>query len=167
MNMHQAFKYCLRCGSKVTSSQGKLSCRNCGLDFYLNPKACTGIILKNEAGEILLVKRAIDPRKGFWDVPGGFVDQGETFEECTIREAKEELGAEITDLKYIDSMIDTYLFQDIEYETLGVMFEATLNNIDDLEPADDVASYEFFKPDALPFEDFSFRWMEKFFRNYV
>lgn len=125
------------------------------------------MILKNEAGEILLVKRAIDPRKGFWDVPGGFVDQGETFEECTIREAKEELGAEIIDLKYIDSLIGTYLFQNIEYETLGVMFEATLKNIDDLEPADDVASYSFFKPDDLPFENFAFTWMDKFFKNYV
>ena len=125
------------------------------------------MILKDEAGEILLVKRAIDPKKGFWDVPGGFVDQGETFEECTVREAKEELGAEITDLKYIDSIIDTYLFQGIEYETLGVMFEARLKNIDELAPADDVASYKFFKPTELPFEHFSFAWMDKFFKNYA
>jgi NAD+ diphosphatase len=167
MKMQAAFKYCLRCGHEARSDQNKLSCGNCGLDFYFNPKACTGMILKNDKGKILLVERAVNPKKGYWDTPGGFVEENETFEECTIREAKEELGIEIENLKYLGSMLDVYEFQGIEYTTLGVMFEAAIKDLANIKPADDVAGYKFFKPAELPYERFAFAWMEKFFKSYI
>jgi ADP-ribose pyrophosphatase YjhB (NUDIX family) len=52
-----------------------LACANCSLSYYLNPKPCTAVILVNDKGEYLLVERAVDPVKGYWDLPGGFVEE--------------------------------------------------------------------------------------------
>ncbi len=115
----------------------------------------------------MLVERAVEPKKGYWDVPGGFVDVGENFEESVQREIKEELGIDLENLEYAGSWIDTYEYQEIIYPTICVMFIAKLKATPDIKPADDVASYKFFKPSELPFEKFAFAWMEKFFKNYI
>ncbi len=75
------FKFCPKCGGEV-EQKGKnlLVCKSCGFNFYQNPKLCNAVILENPAGEVLLVKRFMEPRKGFWDLPGGFVDLDETIE---------------------------------------------------------------------------------------
>jgi NAD+ diphosphatase len=167
MKIQQAFKYCPRCGNKTNSRHNRLSCPSCGLDNYINPKACNGLILKNEHGEIMLVERAVDPKKGYWDVPGGFLEEAETFEESTKREAKEELGIEIEDLKYEGSMVDSYDFQGVEYPTAGVMFSAKMKKGSTIKVDDDVSGYKFFPPNRLPFDKFAFAWMEKFFKEYT
>lgn len=58
----------------------------------VRPATADGLIIKE--GKILLVKRSNDPYKGFWAIPGGFVEQGETCEEAVAREIKEETGLE-------------------------------------------------------------------------
>jgi ADP-ribose pyrophosphatase YjhB (NUDIX family) len=72
----------------------RLTCPDCGFIAYENPKIVVGSVV-SEAGRILLCRRAIEPRRGFWTLPAGYMEMAETVEEAAQREAREEAGAEI------------------------------------------------------------------------
>jgi ADP-ribose pyrophosphatase YjhB (NUDIX family) len=94
------FHFCPVCGGKLRTSALKenepprLVCRSCDFVFYLDPKvvACSIVELN---GSIVLLKRAIDPQKGKWVIPGGYVDRGEKVEDAAVRETKEECGLDV------------------------------------------------------------------------
>jgi ADP-ribose pyrophosphatase YjhB (NUDIX family) len=69
-------------------------CNHCGLIAYDNPKIVVGSVVTFE-GKFLLCRRAIEPRKGFWTLPAGFMEHGETTEQGAMREAREEANVEI------------------------------------------------------------------------
>jgi len=70
-------------------------CDACGYVAYENPKIVTGSLVVHE-GQVLLCRRAIEPRRGFWTLPAGYLELGETVGEGAAREAMEEAGAAIT-----------------------------------------------------------------------
>jgi len=72
----------------------RLVCPSCGYIAYENPKVVVGSVVVAD-GSVLLCRRAIDPRRGFWTLPAGYLEQGETVEEGAIREAWEEARAAI------------------------------------------------------------------------
>ena len=78
-------------------------CATCGFVHYVNPKIVTGSIVRHE-GKILLCRRAIEPRIGFWTLPAGFMEVGETAEQAAMREAREEANAVIV----IDRLLAVY-----------------------------------------------------------
>lgn len=69
-------------------------CDHCGFIHYVNPKIVVGSVVTH-GGKFLLCRRAIEPRRGFWTLPAGFMEQGETTDEGARREAREEANAEI------------------------------------------------------------------------
>ena len=69
-------------------------CNNCGLINYQNPKIIAGVVALWD-GKILMCRRAIEPRKGFWTLPAGFMEQGETIAQGAAREAMEEACAKV------------------------------------------------------------------------
>ncbi len=69
-------------------------CSRCGFVAYQNPKVIVGAVVA-EAGQVLLCRRAIEPRTGFWTLPAGYLELGETTAEGARREAMEEAGADI------------------------------------------------------------------------
>ncbi|MEM1193695.1 MAG: NUDIX hydrolase, partial [Pseudomonadota bacterium] len=69
-------------------------CGHCGFIDYQNPKIVTGVVATWE-DKILLCKRAIEPRKGFWTLPAGYLELNESTEEGAIREAWEEARARL------------------------------------------------------------------------
>ena len=69
-------------------------CGHCGFVDYKNPKIVVGSVVRH-AGKILMCRRAIEPRKGFWTVPAGYMELGETPDEGAAREALEEACAAI------------------------------------------------------------------------
>jgi ADP-ribose pyrophosphatase YjhB (NUDIX family) len=73
----------------------RLICGDCGFIAYENPKIVTGSVVVVD-GKVMLCRRAIEPRHGFWTIPAGYMELGETVEEAAIREAREEACAEIT-----------------------------------------------------------------------
>ena len=70
-------------------------CSHCSFIDYVNPKIVAGSVVESSDGRILLCKRAIQPRKGFWTLPAGFMELGESVEEAAAREAMEEACAKI------------------------------------------------------------------------
>jgi ADP-ribose pyrophosphatase YjhB (NUDIX family) len=69
-------------------------CQTCGFIDYINPRIVTGVVAL-KGNRILLCRRAIDPRKGFWTLPAGFLELGESVEQGAMREAREEAQAEL------------------------------------------------------------------------
>jgi ADP-ribose pyrophosphatase YjhB (NUDIX family) len=87
--------FCSNCGTRVVvripegDHQPRHVCDHCGLVHYLNPKLVVCSVAEYE-GRILLCKRGIEPRLGFWAIPGGFLENDETLEAGAAREAREE-----------------------------------------------------------------------------
>ncbi len=78
-------------------------CRTCGFVHYVNPKIVVGSVVSH-AGRFLLCRRAIEPRRGFWTIPAGYMEEHETVVEGARREAREEALAEIE----IDALLAVY-----------------------------------------------------------
>ena len=72
----------------------RLICADCGFVSYENPKVIVGSVIVAD-GRVLLCKRAIEPRRGFWTLPAGYLELGETLQEGAVREAQEEAGAAV------------------------------------------------------------------------
>jgi ADP-ribose pyrophosphatase YjhB (NUDIX family) len=81
----------------------RLVCRDCGHIDYQNPKIVAGAVIAH-GGRVLLCKRAIEPRRGYWTLPAGYMELGETVEEGAKREALEEAEAAIE----IEGMLAVY-----------------------------------------------------------
>ena len=72
----------------------RMVCADCGHVAYENPKIVVGSVVVSDS-QVLLCRRAIEPRKGFWTLPAGYMELGETLQEGAAREAFEEAGASI------------------------------------------------------------------------
>ncbi|MFQ8805648.1 MAG: NUDIX domain-containing protein [Alistipes indistinctus] len=88
------FRYCPRCGSSRFEEHNEKAkkCRDCGFVYYFNSCSATVALILNSRNELLVTRRAKEPAKGTFDLPGGFIDMYETGEEGVAREVKEETG---------------------------------------------------------------------------
>jgi len=92
--------YCSNCGSSVRlavpegDNRPRHICDNCNTIHYLNPKIVAGC-LPVYGDKVLLCRRAIEPRKGLWTLPAGFMENGESTEQAALRETREEALAEV------------------------------------------------------------------------
>jgi len=91
-------RFCPRCGSPITQAfrfgKTRPSCPECGWVFFADPKVAVAVLVQN-AGMILLVRRANDPQRGKWTLPGGFMDAGEDPRQAAERECLEETGLQV------------------------------------------------------------------------
>lgn len=101
-------KYCSNCGQPVTlkipedDNLPRHVCDHCQTIHYQNPKViagCLPIWKDNDGDQVLLCRRAIEPRKGLWTLPAGFMENAETLEQAAARESVEEANANIDELK--------------------------------------------------------------------
>ena len=154
----EAIKFCPFCGASAPVYDGKkaLRCKACGRRQFINAVAAVAVILRNERGEILLTRRAHDPGKGLLDLPGGFVDAMETVEQAVCREVKEELNVALENISYLTSFPNEYLFEGRITYTADLAFAATVKDWSSLQPADDVATVEFYAPNQIPMEELAF-----------
>jgi len=93
---HFAWNHCPICGRELYEADDGQSdrphCPDCNRFYYSNPVPAACCFLTNEQGELLLVQRSVEPRRGMWTLPGGFVESGETTEAAALRELEEETG---------------------------------------------------------------------------
>ncbi|MCQ2191784.1 MAG: NUDIX domain-containing protein [Paludibacteraceae bacterium] len=148
------FGYCPHCGSPLFSEDGPRSkrCGNCGFTFYLNPAAAAAALITNGKGQLLLTRRAFEPKKGTLDLPGGFAELDETLEEAIRREIREELNAELVNLQFFCSAPNRYPFSGLIVHTLDCFFTAQLADGTTLVSGDDVDSYVWLAPEEIDVE---------------
>lgn len=153
--------YCTFCGERL-GGLPPTHCDHCGEPHWNNPKPCGSAIVERD-GKALLVKRARDPWRGHWDIPGGFCDPAELPADAAVREVAEEAGlADIELTEYLGVWIDTYPDERADRSERPV--ESTINHCflarsasNDPVRADpgEVLEARFFGADELP-EDIAF-----------
>lgn len=160
------YKFCPLCRGILTKrNPAFFVCRKCGFHFYQNPVPTTGAIIINKENKILLVKRKFPPKKGYWDVPGGFIEPGESAEESLKRELKEELGISLSEISYLVSYTSKYLYQGINYSTLCLMY-ATKVESQKVKVGDDVVGFEWFIHGQIPVKKLAFSFIKKAIQDY-
>ena len=143
-------EFCSNCGNKNTHSfidgNNRYHCSLCGAIHYENPKPTSTILCMNNQS-LLLAKRAFDPGKGEWGLPGGFLELNETLSEGTMRELKEEtnLDGEFMGIVGTCSHYGT-IFGDI----LLIGVEVFVRDFSHLKAGDDAQEVSFFPIDNLP-----------------
>ena len=143
------FKYCTRCGGELAECEidgkARLKCPSCGHIQYINPTPAAGVCLI-ENDRILLVQRAVEPKKGMWQIPAGFLEVDEDVEACAVREIKEETNLDIQ----IEGTTGVYsVFDDPRYVCLLILYRGRIVG-GDLKAGDDAADARFFSPEELP-----------------
>lgn len=148
MNSLEA-NYCLRCGERLVSAErfGKIRrvCPACDWIYFNDPKVAAAVLVEQE-GRVLLVRRAVDPGRGLWTMPAGFVDAGEDPAVAAARECLEETGLNIR----ISDLITVLSGQEHPRGAHIIIFYRGEIISGELSPGDDVDLVEFFPLNALP-----------------
>lgn len=132
-------------------------CCSCGFVFFQNSKPTASAIIENEKGEILLLKRAIKPSIGKWDIFGGFLENGEHPVDGLKREAMEELSLDI-DPKDISSVfIDKYTDQGNTFNTLNIFYKCKLSSAVKIKLDHENTQYKWFSRKQIPWNDLAFK----------
>jgi 8-oxo-dGTP diphosphatase len=142
-------KHCSRCGGELVirdiGGRPRAVCTGCSTISYVNPVPAAAVATVRD-DKILLVQRAIEPKKGDWSLPAGFVEIDETVRECAIRETKEETGFDIE----LDGIVDAVsVFDDPRYVCLLIVFAGRVIG-GELAAGDDACDVGYFGLDALP-----------------
>lgn len=151
--MHH-YQYCPQCGGKLrnaTRGQAiRFDCAQCGRSLYESSKPCASAVVVRD-GRVLLAKRAVDPLKGYWDLPGGFLEAGEDPRAGAVRELLEESGLRIEPRELLGMWIDRYGDGPDSVFTLNIYY---LADAPDGEPhaKDDVEELRWFHPGEIPDE---------------
>jgi len=123
-------------------------CDSCGFIHYVNPKIVVGSVVTWQ-GKFLMCRRAIEPRKGFWTLPAGFMEEGETPEEGAAREAREEACTEIK----IRDLLAVYTVRHISQVQLMYRAELTSADFDVGEESQEVSLFDW---EDIPWDALAF-----------
>jgi len=123
--------------------------------------AAVAVFICNEAGDLLVCRRKKDPAAGTLDLPGGFVDIGETAEEAAIREIYEEVGLHVTEMTFFTSIPNEYNYSGMVIHTLDLLFLCKVEDFTGLLAADDVSEAFFMPLNTISPEDFGLNSIKK------
>jgi ADP-ribose pyrophosphatase YjhB (NUDIX family) len=140
--------YCPRCRAELAGDSARLECPSCGFVVYASSKPTASALCVDD-GRLMLTRRAFEPFKGRWDLPGGFLDEGEHPLEGVKRELREETGLEIEPDRFFGIWIDRYGGDSTAATTLNLYWTARVVAGEPV-PADDVTEIGWFAPQELP-----------------
>lgn len=150
------YSFCPKCASnlilQIIDHHERLVCSGCGFVFYQNSKPCVGALIL-DGRNLLLVKRAEEPFKGYWDIPGGFLEAGEHPEAGALREILEETGLQIELGRLLGIFMDVYTTTGDP--TLNLFYTAVVTG-GEARAGSDANGLQWFDLDALP-EQIAFR----------
>ena len=152
----KSLTYCPFCGSDNTffDEEGHFfKCRKCDFQLFINASAAVAVFIEDNNGKLLLTERSADPAKGKLDLPGGFVDVMETAEEAAIREIKEELNLDISNLQYITSHPNRYVYNGLLYYTLDLAYRCSVESFSVIQARDDIDSFHFLPTAEIELSD--------------
>ena len=161
MAILDGWRYCPRCAAALRREDNRVECDACGFRQYASSQPTASAFVLDEDGRILLARRAYEPDVGKWDVPGGFLEEGEDPVEGLRRELREEAGIEIDLGDFVGVFTDTYGEPPDATHVLNLVWEARIA-AGDPTPNDDVSELRWFPKDALPEDvELAFRWLAK------
>ncbi len=157
------YRYCPLCGGMLEiKSTSLLDCTECGYHFYQNsnPTVNAAILRQTEGKkQVLLVRRGVEPFKGYWDLPGGFLKVGEDPEAGLKRELKEELGLSSIKPELFFTFVERYPKKELPEEaqfTLCLFYLIKTFEENTFSARDDITQAEWFNLDSLP-QNLSFK----------
>lgn len=151
MAVLHAWRFCPRCASELDRAHApaRVECPTCGFVGHANSSPCVGVIVEDEAGRVLLARRAIEPYRGMWDTPGGYLEEGEHPLDGLRRELLEETGLTVEPKVFLGAFMDWYGDAPDANATLNLFWTARVVSVDPA-PDDDVAELRWFAPYELP-----------------
>jgi ADP-ribose pyrophosphatase YjhB (NUDIX family) len=169
MHFSEFFTHCPACGSSlfILNNEKSKRCLDCGFVYYMNPSAAVAAFILNEEGELLVCRRGKEPEKGTWDLPGGFVDGNETAEAAMKREIKEELQVKTTEVFFLFSLPNLYVYSGLTIPTLDMFFACRLENTINMKASDDVEACFFVPLNELKPELFGLISIKKAVRMFL
>ncbi len=158
--------FCTQCGARLEfrvppgDHLARHVCDACGTIHYQNPRLVVGCVPEH-AGSILLCRRAIEPRRGYWTVPAGFMENGETLQQAAARETREEALAEVE----VGSLLS--VVHVLHAQQVHVFFRATLSQAQ-FGSGSESLEVELVRPEDIPWPELAFpsteftlrRWLE-------
>jgi ADP-ribose pyrophosphatase YjhB (NUDIX family) len=162
----RTLNHCSNCGTRLraetpeTEHRERAVCPSCGFIAYVNPRLVVTTIPVTDAGEAVLLRRGIEPGRGAWAQPGGFLEVDETVAEAAVRETLEETGLLVEPGEIVG------LYSRLEAAVVVVVFEARIvGGTARVTPeALEVAT---FAPDAIPWDDIAFKTSYWAIRDWV
>jgi len=143
-------KYCPYCAGlferRPVQGRPRLVCTVCGEIYYENPLPASTALVLNERNQLLLGKRSVDPARGQWCLPGGFVEMGETMEQAALRELREETGLQGRALAFIGCLHQESRF----YGSIIIFGYRVAALCGELRAGDDMEELCYYDLDRLP-----------------
>lgn len=162
-------KFCQLCAGPIThdippgDDKLRYRCLSCDTTFYQNPNNIVGT-LPFHGDQVLLCRRAIEPRKGLWTLPAGFMENGETTWQGALRETDEEAGAQVNLLP--DSLYTVFNLPNINQVYL--FFRAELSSLV-FAPGIESLEVQLFREQEIPWDEIAFavvkRTLEQYFED--
>ncbi len=156
--------FCPNCSARVAfripegDSLPRHICDACNTIHYKNPLTVVGAVPEWE-DRVLLCKRAIEPRAGFWTLPAGFMENGETVGQGAMRETLEEANARI-------ELLDMFTVLSVAHvNQVHIFYRARLLDLD-FSPGTESLEVQLFREDEIPWDDLSFRTVSTTLRHY-
>ena len=152
--MLPAMKYCPRCAAEVVravpdgDNRERWICSRCDTVHYQNPLIVVGCVAEKD-GRVLLCKRAIEPRYGYWTVPAGFMELGESLSEGAARETLEEACAEI-EMGHLFASVDV-----VHAGQVHLFFTGRL--VGDFGVGEESLDSRLFAEDEIPWDELAFQ----------
>jgi ADP-ribose pyrophosphatase YjhB (NUDIX family) len=150
----QTMEFCTNCGQNLVfeipagDNRPRHICRHCGKIHYENPRIVAGCVVTYQ-DSILLCKRAIEPRTGYWTVPAGFMENGETLPEAAARETLEEAMADV-EIGVMSTVVDVVRAHQVHIFFEGVIAEPVFG------AGEETLEARLFEPDDIPWSEIAF-----------
>ncbi len=164
----KVMRFCPKCGSSEfhADDSRSLKCQNCSFHYFANSSAAVAALVVNKEGKIMLTTRGIQPGFGKLDLPGGFVEPGESVENALKRELFEELGLKVKSYEYLDSAPNEYVFSDFSVFTIDLVYKVIPETTEGLRPMDDILDFKFYSENEINYEDIPFHSIKHFVQQY-
>jgi len=148
-SIEHAVAYCPRCGQQ-NPHRGNIPfrCPECEFTLFFGPVAAVGGLIVDPSHRLLLVRRARDPGKGLWGLPGGFVDRGETIEEALTREVHEETGLNLISHRLLATFPNQYNYRGVVSPVIDLFYVCCVSNPEEIQLEQrELAGYVWTVPD--------------------
>ena len=161
------FTFCPKCGSRkiLPFQENGIQCRDCGYVYFHNCASAVSALIESPQG-IVLIQRQLAPKRGYFDLPGGFVGYGESLEEALAREVREELNLETENLRYLGSFPNVYTYKKVTYFTTDAFFTCSAVSLHTIKPNQEVSRIIIRKPMRIDLKRIAFDSTQNAIRKY-